>query len=118
MPGAVDGPPAPAARLECAMRPHAVRLFGRPELDLDGRHRYLAASQVDQCLAYLALRADWVTRDELIFLFWSDRVDAVGRRNLRKLLHRVRRPRPRTMSGEDGLLLGSRAAAVSVLSGA
>jgi DNA-binding SARP family transcriptional activator/tetratricopeptide (TPR) repeat protein len=72
------------------MHLHAVRLFGRPELDLDGRHRYLAANRVDQFLAYLAFRAAWVTRDELVFLFWSDRVDAVGRRNLRKLLHRVR----------------------------
>ncbi len=72
------------------MRPPAVRLFGRPELDLDGRHRYLAANQVDQFLAYLALRDGWVTRDELIFLFWSDRADAAGRRNLRKLLHRTR----------------------------
>lgn len=73
------------------MRPPAVRLFGRPELDLDGRHTYLAAHQVDQFLAYLAYRAGWVTRDELVFLFWSDRVDAAGRRNLRKLLHRARR---------------------------
>lgn len=72
------------------MRPDAVRLFGRPELDLDGRTRYLAATQVDQFLAYLALRAGWVARDELVFLFWPDRVDAVGRRNLRKLLHRAR----------------------------
>ena len=53
-------------------------------------HRYLVANQVDQFLAYLALRAGWVTRDELVFLFWSDRVDAVGRRYLRKLLHRAR----------------------------
>jgi DNA-binding SARP family transcriptional activator/tetratricopeptide (TPR) repeat protein len=73
------------------MRPTAVRLFGRPEMDLDGRHAYFAAQRVDQFLAYLAFRAGWVDRDELVFLFWSDRVDAVGRRNLRKLLHRARR---------------------------
>jgi DNA-binding SARP family transcriptional activator/tetratricopeptide (TPR) repeat protein len=85
--------PAPivsAMRLQCAMHPHPVRLFGRPELDLDGRHKYFTANHVDQFLAYLAFRAGWVTRDELVFLFWSNRVDAVGRRNLRKLLHRAR----------------------------
>jgi DNA-binding SARP family transcriptional activator/tetratricopeptide (TPR) repeat protein len=73
------------------MRPSAVRLFGRPEMDLDGRHTYFAAQRVDQLLAYLAFRAGWVTRDEVVFLFWSDRVDAMGRRNLRKLLYLARR---------------------------
>ena len=72
------------------MLPHAVRLFGRPVLELDGRRRYFTATQVDQLLAHLAFHGDWVTRDDLIFLFWPDRVDRVGRRNLRKLLHRAR----------------------------
>ncbi|CAN5642892.1 hypothetical protein BH23DEI1_BH23DEI1_17530 [soil metagenome] len=72
------------------MAPDAVRLFGRPELREDGRRSYLLANQVHRFVAYLAVRADWVSRDEVIYLFWPDRVDAVGRRNLRKLLHRAR----------------------------
>ncbi len=72
------------------MSPDAVRLFGRPELREEGRTSYLGATQLHRFLAYLAVRAGWVSRDEVIFLFWPDRVDAVGRRNLRKLLHRAR----------------------------
>jgi DNA-binding SARP family transcriptional activator/tetratricopeptide (TPR) repeat protein len=73
------------------MHPDSVRLFGRPELHDAGRRTYLVASQLHRFVAYLAVRADWVSRDEAVFLFWPDRVDAVGRRNLRKLLHRARR---------------------------
>ncbi len=67
-----------------------VRLFGRPELQGDGRRTFLAANQLHRFVAYLAVRSGWVAREEVVFLFWPDRVDAVGRRNLRKLLHRAR----------------------------
>jgi len=73
------------------MPPDAVRLFGRPDLRQDGRRRFLVASHLHRFVAFLAARADWVSRDEVVFLFWPDRLDAVGRRNLRKLLHRARR---------------------------
>lgn len=73
------------------MKPNDVRLFGRPELHVEGRVRYFSATQVFRFLAYLAFRAGWVRRDEVTFLFWPDRVDAVARRNLRKLLHHARR---------------------------
>ncbi|MDZ7801132.1 MAG: AAA family ATPase [Trueperaceae bacterium] len=73
------------------MAPHEVQLFGRPELHVETRRRYLGANHVDRFVAYLAFRAAWVPRDEVIFLFWPDRIDAVGRRNLRKLLHRAHR---------------------------
>ena len=72
------------------MHPDAVRLFGRPDLLDRGRRTYLGANQLHRFLAYLVTRGDWVPRDELVFLFWPDRVDAVGRRNLRKPLHRAR----------------------------
>lgn len=72
------------------MSPDSVRLFGRPELLDDGRRTYLVASQLHRFVAYLAVRSDWVARDEVVFLFWPDRIDAIGRRNLRKLLHRAR----------------------------
>jgi len=72
------------------MKPESVRLLGRPELHDDGRRMHLVASQLHRFVAYLAVRADWVSRDEATFLFWPDRMDEVGRRNLRKLLHRAR----------------------------
>ncbi|MDF1521801.1 MAG: hypothetical protein P1P87_03155, partial [Trueperaceae bacterium] len=72
------------------MPPATVRLFGRPEL-IDRGRTYLGANQLHRFLAYLATRGEWVPRDAAVFLFWPDRVDAVGRRNLRKLLHRARR---------------------------
>ena len=37
-------------------------------------------------LAYLACRRNWVTRDELADLFWSERSQAAARSNLRKVL--------------------------------
>jgi DNA-binding SARP family transcriptional activator/tetratricopeptide (TPR) repeat protein len=67
-----------------------VRLFGRPELQGDGRRTFLVANQLHRFVAYMAVRSGWVAREEVVFLFWPDRVDAVGRRNLRKLLHRAR----------------------------
>lgn len=73
------------------MIPAAVQLFGRPELHADGGRRYFVANHAHRLLAYLAVRTGWVLRDDVIFLFWPDRVDAVGRRNLRKLLHGARR---------------------------
>ena len=73
------------------MSPGAVRLFGRPVLSVAGRSRYLGPTQGDRFLAYLAVSDAVVARDEAIFLFWPDRVDAAGRRNLRKLLHRARK---------------------------
>lgn len=73
------------------MTPAAVQLFGRPEGHVDGERRYFVANHAHRLLAYLAVRSGWVLRDDVIFLFWPDRVDAVGRRNLRKLLHRARR---------------------------
>ncbi len=42
-------------------------------------------------LVYLACRAGWASRDELIGLFWPDSNDADARHNLRSLLHRARR---------------------------
>lgn len=41
-------------------------------------------------LVYVALRGDWVSRDELATLFWPEHPQAAARSNLRKLLHEVR----------------------------
>jgi DNA-binding SARP family transcriptional activator len=41
-------------------------------------------------LAYLAYRGDWVHREELAYLFWSEVSDAAARHSLRQLLKRVK----------------------------
>ncbi|MEX2501294.1 MAG: AAA family ATPase [Trueperaceae bacterium] len=68
-----------------------VQVFGRPDLCVEGRRRHLRANHAHRLVAYLACRSAWVARDEAIFLFWPDRLDAVGHRNLRKVLHVARR---------------------------
>ncbi len=43
-----------------------------------------------QLLAYLGFRRDWVGREQLAHLFWGDLPDKAARRNLRKLLFKIR----------------------------
>jgi predicted ATPase/DNA-binding SARP family transcriptional activator len=43
-----------------------------------------------QLLAYLAVRGDWVGRDQLAALFWPDKGNDAARRNLRRVLHGAR----------------------------
>lgn len=49
-------------------------------------------------LGYLAAQEDWVSREELVGLFWPEVEPASARNNLRQLLHRVRQ-----MDGVEGL---------------
>jgi hypothetical protein len=42
-----------------------------------------------QFLAYLAYQGDWVSRERLAYVFWSDLSDEVARRNLRKVVHKL-----------------------------
>jgi predicted ATPase/DNA-binding SARP family transcriptional activator/Tfp pilus assembly protein PilF len=65
----------------------AVRLFGRAEVSHDGMTAPLRLERRGQLLAYLALRCDWVRRDELAALFWPAHDQSSARRNLRKVLH-------------------------------
>ena len=66
-----------------------VRLLGGAELEGQPPLRFLPERRF-RLLAYLALRADWVSRDELAALFWPDRTQEAARSNLRKLLLEVR----------------------------
>jgi predicted ATPase/DNA-binding SARP family transcriptional activator len=70
-----------------------LRVFGRTELIGLARHtpalRFLPERRF-RLLAYLAMRAQWVERDELATLFWPDRTQEAARSNLRKLLLEVR----------------------------
>jgi predicted ATPase len=77
----------PEAKREDA--PH-VALFGAPALELADRVLPFAAERRFQLLAYLAGRGAWVTREQLVALFWPDHDAASARRNLRGVLHELR----------------------------
>ncbi len=64
---------------------HAVVVVG------DGQVVRLRPTMRNQALVYLACSHDWVTRDQLGFLFWPDLPDATARHNVRQLLKRIRR---------------------------
>jgi DNA-binding SARP family transcriptional activator len=53
-----------------------------------GRHDFPAQKR-HQLLAYLACRGEWVSRDRLADLFWSDVVGESARANLRQLLQHL-----------------------------
>jgi len=68
--------------------------MGRPAVcDDDGRWREFAPGLRSAALGYLAFQARWVSRDELLALFWPDRPEATARGNLRPLLARLARDR-------------------------
>jgi predicted ATPase len=76
-----------------------LRLFGVPELQSGVPLRFLPERRF-RLLAYLALRADWVGRDELAALFWPERGQDAARSNLRKLLLEVRTLAPPGLEDE------------------
>lgn len=51
----------------------------------------LPAGRAAQLASYLAVRADWVARDELIALLWPDAEPRRGRHTLSQLLYQLRR---------------------------
>lgn len=68
-----------------------LQLFGAPGLVSRGvRLHELPDSLPGYLTAYLAWRADWLSRESLAGLLWPERSDADAQRNLRVNLHRVR----------------------------
>ena len=67
-----------------------LRLFGPPRLEGLGDPIVFRAERRFQLLAYLAMRGDWVPRDELAHLFWPDPNNASARQNLRWVLYSLR----------------------------
>ena len=43
-----------------------------------------------QCLSYLAYKGEWISRDELAYLFWPDVPTHTARHSLRQLLRRIK----------------------------
>jgi DNA-binding SARP family transcriptional activator/tetratricopeptide (TPR) repeat protein len=70
---------------------HQLQLFGTPRVVGEGARLHdLPESLPGYLVAYLAWRADWLSRESLAALLWPDMPDADAQRNLRVNLHRVR----------------------------
>ena len=67
-----------------------LRLFGRPDVALDGRVEVLRAERHQRLLAYLALSGRWVERADLSALLWPAHSRDLAGTNLRKALHLAR----------------------------
>jgi predicted ATPase/DNA-binding SARP family transcriptional activator len=67
-----------------------VQLFGAAQLTSGASSIKFLPDKRFLLLAYLAYRSDWVARDHLAFLFWSDSDSQTARKNLRHLISRVR----------------------------
>lgn len=66
-----------------------VTLLGRPGIEIDGRRVEPAHDQRSALLYYVARAGTWVTRDEVLALFWADRPERKARATLRQLLVRT-----------------------------
>ena len=64
-----------------------LRLFGQPQILHTGQWQTLPANQILMLAAYLAYDGDWLERDQLAHLFWSESPEARARRNLNQLLY-------------------------------
>ncbi len=67
-----------------------VRLLGRFAIRIDGRSVAPPAAKASVLLGYLAARATWTDRSELVALLYADATGSHARANLRQLLHDVR----------------------------
>ena len=63
-----------------------VRLLGNPAVLHKGDWLEPPVGKTAALLYYLAYQADWVGRDNLVFLLWPDTLEQKARRNLRQLL--------------------------------
>ena len=67
-----------------------VQLLGRAQVRRDAVQIDFQPDKRFQLLAYLAHHGDWVSREQLAYLFWADGAPDDARNNLRQLLARVR----------------------------
>ncbi|MCX7782964.1 MAG: tetratricopeptide repeat protein [Meiothermus sp.] len=72
------------------MPQNSVRLMGRPQIALGPEVLWFLQDKRYLLLAYLAYSGDWMSREHLAYLFWSESDTTTARKNLRHLLARVR----------------------------
>jgi predicted ATPase/DNA-binding SARP family transcriptional activator len=68
----------------------SVQLLGVAKVNLDHLEVMFLSDKRFLLLAYLAFKADWVSREHLALLFFEDSDSVSARKNLRHLLSRVR----------------------------
>ena len=68
-----------------------VQMLGRPSIDTQAGRLGLDLDRVSGLLFYLAFKQDWVSRDELLYVFWPDVEERRARANLRQVLVRIRK---------------------------
>jgi len=72
------------------MSPAYANLMGTPRAHLSSGVFPFSDDKRYQLLAYLAYKGDWVSREQLAYLFWPDVETRTARKDLRHLLQRVR----------------------------
>ena len=75
-----------------------LRLLGTAQLETPEGRTDLPNERASWLIAYLGSREDWVSREEILEVFWPDADEPAARNNLRQLLHRIRK-----LSWADGL---------------
>jgi predicted ATPase/DNA-binding SARP family transcriptional activator len=68
----------------------SIQLLGRVRASIGSEVLDFLSDKRFQLLAYLAYRGDWVSRDQIADLFWSDSAPDMARNNLRQLLARIK----------------------------
>lgn len=65
----------------------SVQFLAGPELRIDQRRAVLTITRPLLLLSYLVYQETWVSRDELLALFWPEAREAKARQSLRALLY-------------------------------
>ncbi len=78
-----------------------VQLLGTAKVNLESHSVLFVWDKRYLLLAFLAFKNDWVSRDQLANLFWSDTDSVSARKNLRHLLSRTRGLDFATLEGQD-----------------
>ncbi len=78
-----------------------VQLLGTAKANLESTSVPFVSDKRFLLLAFLAFKNDWVSRDQLANLFWSDTDSVSARKNLRHLLSRTRSLDFAQLEGQD-----------------
>ena len=69
----------------------AARLLSTPGIFLGDERVEIPQGKTSALLYYLAYQHDWVNREDILYLFWSDTEELKARNNLRQLLSAIRK---------------------------
>ncbi len=82
-----------------------IKLLGTPQIAYNGSWQDISLNKTYLLIIYLVHKASWVSRDELLGLFYPDLLEENARINLRALLKRVRKiPLPAKLESKDARL--------------